>query len=210
MYNLPYFKEHDPEVVIDFMKQHPFAMVIGVDKFNHPAATQVPVLIKERNGDLFLQAHIMKQTDHHKAFEKNKNILVVFSGTHTYVSASLYESQQQASTWNYQAVHVKGELSFLDDTQLLLILEELTTHFENNETSPSLYKHLPSDYIDRLSKAIVAFEIKVTSIDHVFKLSQNRDAKSYQNIMNAFQKGNRDEQYIANEMSKRKDQLFNK
>jgi transcriptional regulator len=210
MYNLPYFKEHDPEVVIDFMKQHPFAMVIGVDKFNHPAATQVPVLIKERNGDLFLQAHIMKQTDHHKAFEKNKNILVVFSGTHTYVSASLYENQQQASTWNYQAVHVKGELSFLDDTQLLLMLEELTTHFENNETSPSLYKHLPSDYIDRLSKAIVAFEIKVTSIDHVFKLSQNRDAKSYQNIMNAFQKGNRDEQYIANEMSKRKDQLFNK
>jgi len=208
MYNLPHFKEHNAEVVMEFMKQHPFAMVIGVNEFNHPVATQIPFLIKEKNGDLFLQAHMMKQTDHHKAFEKNKNVLVVFSGAHAYVSASLYENKQQASTWNYQAVHVKGELNFLDEEELLLMLKELTAHYENNETSPSLYKHLPSDYVNRLSKAIVAFEIKVTSIDHVFKLSQNKDEKSYQNIMDAFNKGNSDEQSIATEMSKRKDQLF--
>ena len=193
---------------MEFMKQHPFAMVIGVNEFNHPVATQIPFLIKEKNGDLFLQAHMMKQTDHHKAFEKNKNVLVVFSGAHAYVSASLYENKQQASTWNYLAVHVKGELNFLDEEELLLMLKELTAHYENNETSPSLYKHLPSDYVNRLSKAIVAFEIKVTSIDHVFKLSQNKDEKSYQNIMDAFNKGNSDEQSIATEMSKRKDQLF--
>jgi len=208
MYNLPHFKEHKAEVVMEFMKQHPFAMVIGVNEFNHPVATQIPFLIKEKNGDLFLQAHMMKQTDHHKAFEKNKNVLVVFSGAHAYVSASLYENKQQASTWNYLAVHVKGELNFLDEEELLLMLKELTAHYENNETSPSLYKHLPSDYVNRLSKAIVAFEIKVTSIDHVFKLSQNKDEKSYQNIMDAFNKGNSDEQSIATEMSKRKDQLF--
>lgn len=208
MYNLPHFKEHNAEVVMEFMKQHPFAMVIGVNEFNHPVATQIPFLIKEKNGDLFLQAHMMKQTDHHKAFEKNKNVLVVFSGAHAYVSASLYENKQQASTWNYLAVHVKGELNFLDEEELLLMLKELTAHYENNETSPSLYKHLPSDYVNRLSKAIVAFEIKVTSIDHVFKLSQNKDEKSYQNIMDAFNKGNSDEQSIATEMSKRKDQLF--
>ncbi len=208
MYHLPHFKEHDAKLVLEFMKQHPFAMVIGVDEFNQPVATQIPVLIKEKNGDLFLQAHIMKQTDHHKAFEHNKNVLVVFSGAHTYVSASLYENKQQASTWNYQAVHVKGELNFLDEAHLLLMLEELTAHFENNENSPSLYKHLPKEYIDKLTKAIVAFEIKITSIENVFKLSQNRDEKSYQHIMDVFHKGNSDEQYIANEMSKRKDQLF--
>ena len=32
-------------------------------------------------------------------------------------------------------------------------------------------------------KAIIAFEIEVTSMDHVFKLSQNRDEKSYDNII---------------------------
>ena len=32
-------------------------------------------------------------------------------------------------------------------------------------------------------KAIVAFEVEVVSIDNVFKLSQNRNEKSFQNIM---------------------------
>jgi len=208
MYNLPYFKEHDATVVIEFMKQHPFAMVIGVDAENKPAATQVPVLLKERNGELFLQAHIMKQTDHHKAFEQNNNVLVVFTGPNTYVSASLYENKQQGSTWNYQSVHAKGELVFLNEAELLQLLEELTSHFENNPSSPSLYKHLPEDYIQRLSKAIVAFEIKVTGIENVFKLSQNRDKKSFENIAAHLNKGNASEQYIAGEMEKRKGQLF--
>jgi transcriptional regulator len=208
MYNLPYFKEQDATVVIEFMKQHPFAMVMGVDEDNKPVATQVPVLIEERNGELFLKAHIMRQTDHHKAFEQNKNVLVVFTGPHTYVSASLYENKQQGSTWNYQSVHAKGEISFLDETQLLQLLEELTSHFENNPSSPSLYKYLPDDYITKMSKAIVAFEIKVTGLENVFKLSQNRDKKSYENIKDHLSNGNASQQYIAEEMGKRKDKLF--
>lgn len=183
-------------------------MVIGVDADHRPVATQVPILFRERNGELYLQAHIMKQTDHHKAFEQNRNVLVVFSGPHTYVSASLYQNKQIGSTWNYQSVHAKGEMNFLDDEQLLQMLDDLTTHFENNPSSPSLYKHLPQDYIQRMSKAIVAFEIRVTSLDHVFKLSQDRDKQSFENIAEHLRNGNESEQYIAAEMEKRKEQLF--
>ncbi len=208
MYSLPYYKEQDAAIVLEFMKQHPFAMVIAVDATNSPVATQVPVLLKERDGELYLQAHIMRQTDHHKAMQQNSHVLVVFTGPSAYVSASWYEDKQQASTWNYQAVHVKGNLQFLDDAQLLLMLDELTAYFENNETSPALYKHLPQDYVQRLSKAIVAFEIKVTGIEHVFKLSQNKDRKNYEHIIGHLGKGNADEQYIANEMEQRKSKLF--
>lgn len=208
MYNLPYYKEKDADVVIEFMNKHPFAMLIAVDATNKPVATQLPVLLKERAGSLYLQAHIMRQTDHHKALENNKQVLVVFSSASAYVSASLYQNKEQASTWNYQAVHVSGELSFLGEDQLLLMLDELTSHFENNPASPSLYKHLPPDYVQHLSKAIVAFEIKVTGMDHVFKLSQNRDQKSYENITEHLSQGNEDEQYIAAEMNKRKEDLF--
>ncbi|OIQ97945.1 protease synthase and sporulation protein PAI 2 [mine drainage metagenome] len=210
MYNLSYFKENNADVVIDFMKQHSFAMLIGVDENNKPVATQVPLLLKQRDGDIILQGHIMKQTDHHKAFEKNKNALVVFSGAHTYVSASLYTNQQQASTWNYMSVHAKGELFFLDDEQLLNMLNELTSHYENNEASPALYKHLPEDYVRRLSKAIIAFEIKVDSLENVFKLSQNRDEKSFDNIVNNLQSGDAEQKAVAEEMQKRKDEIFHK
>ncbi len=210
MYNFSYLKENNPDVVIDFMKQHPFAMLIGVDENNKPVATQVPMLLKARDGDIFLQGHIMKQTDHHKAFEKNKNALAIFSGAHSYVSASLYTNQQQASTWNYMSVHAKGELYFLNDEQLQMMLDEVTAHFENNAASPSLYKHLPEDYVQRLSKAIVAFEIKVDSLENVFKLSQNRDEKSFDNIVNNLQSGDAEQKAVAEEMQKRKDEIFKK
>lgn len=202
MYNIPYFKANNEKEVIDFMHQHPFVVLTGCDANNHPVATHVPVLIEERNGKLFLQAHIMRLTDHHKAFMQNPDVLAIFSGAHTYVSASWYKDPQQAATWNYQAVHAKGKLRFLDDDALLDILHKLTAHFENNPSSPSLVEHLPTEYVNRLMKAIVAFEIEITEIAHVFKLSQNRDKESYQNIIRHLYNGDSDARQVASVMEK--------
>jgi len=210
MYNLPYYKEKDAAVVLDFMKQHPFAMLIGVDAEHKPVATQIPFLFVQKDDQLYLRGHIMKNNDHHQAFLQNNQVLAVFTGPHTYVSASWYENKQQASTWNYMAVHAKGELSFLADTELLVMLDELTSHYENDKSSPSLYKELPEEYVMRLSKAIVAFEIKVTSMDHVFKLSQNRDERSFDSIVDQLKNGDAGQQTIAGEMLKRKHQIFDK
>jgi len=208
MYNLPYYKDKDAAVVLAFMKQYSFAMLMGVDAEQQPVATQIPFLFVERDGQLFLRGHIQKANDHHKAFMANKNVMAVFTGPHTYVSASWYSNQQQASTWNYMAVHARGEINFLGDNELLAMLDELTAFYENNPASPSLYKELPEEYVMRVSKAIVGFEIKVTSINHVFKLSQNRDKQSFENILAKLQSGDADAQAVAAEMRKRKDQLF--
>ena len=192
------------------MHEHAFAMVIAVDANNTPVATQVPLLLKEREGLMYLQGHIMKKTDHNLALEHNKNVLVVFTGAHTYVSAAWYEKQQVASTWNYMSVHAKGELRFLEQADLLNMLKELTDHYEHNENSPAAYINLPQNYVDQLSKAIVGFEIKVTSLDHVFKLSQNRDEKSYTHIADHLNTGDAEQKIIAAEMLKRKDEIFHK
>lgn len=202
MYNLSYFKAENEKDVIDFMHQHPFITLTGVEPNNQPVATHVPVLIEERQEKLFLLGHIMKNTDHHKAFTQNKNVLAIFTGPHTYVSASWYKDQKQASTWNYQAVHAKGKLNFLDDDSLLHILQRTTSYFEKDPESPSLVEHLSSDYIKRLIKAIIAFEIELTEIPHVFKLSQNRDKESYKNIIEHLQKGDSEAQKIATIMEK--------
>lgn len=208
MYNLPYYKEKDADKILEFMKQHPFAMLIGVDGEQKLVATQIPFLFVEKGNELYLKGHIMKGNDHHKAFLENNQVLAVFTGPHCYVSASWYENKKQASTWNYMAVHAKGELSFLHDDELLIMLDELTTYYENNVQSPSLYKELPEEYISHLTKAIVAFEIKVLSIDHVFKLSQNRDKASFENIVLNLRNGSDEAKAVAEEMDKRKDQFF--
>jgi len=203
MYNIPYFKANDEKEVMDFMHHHPFIILCGADKNGLPAATHVPVLLEQRGDALFLQAHIMKKQVHHKAFEENPNVLAIFYGAHTYVSASWYENKKTASTWNYQAVHAYGKLRFLDQEGLLAVLTKLTEKFENDPHSPSLVQRLDKDYVDKLMQAIIAFEIEVTQVEHVFKLSQNRDEKSYHNIIEQLQTKDEDARAVAKTMADR-------
>jgi transcriptional regulator len=210
MYNLPYHKEEDRAVVLQFIREHPFAFLTGVDGSGKPVVTQVPVFIDEKQGKLFLTGHIMRNTDHHNAFEQNRDVLAVFTGPHTYVSATWYDDPHQASTWNYMSVHAKGLMRFGDAQELIAVLKRLTLHYENNNTaSTTVFDNLPADYVQRLMKGIVAFEIEVTSLDAVFKLSQNRNEKSYDNIVEQLKKQGGDAKEISEWMEKRRGKLFN-
>ena len=208
MYNLPYFKEKDQQVVLDFIHQHPFAFIAGCSEDGKPVATQIPVFIDEREGKLFLSGHMMRNTDHHKAFEHNPHVLAVFTGAHTYVSASWYEDKKQGSTWNYMSVHAKGVLKFLDEHALLDVLKRTTNHFENNPYSGANFEDLSAEYVNRMAKAIIAFEVEILQMDNVFKLSQNRDEKSYHTIMEKLEAQDAAGKYIAGEMKQRTSQLF--
>ena len=204
MYDLPYYKEKDDHIIKEFIDQHPFAFVSGCDSENKPIATQVPVFIEEHDGRKILRGHIMKNTDHHKAFLHNPNVLVVFTGNHTYVSGTWYSNPHTPSTWNYMSVHVKGIVRFLDDAALVDALRTISLHFENNNPqSSTIYDKLPGEYTQRLMKAIVAFEIEVKEMNHVFKLSQDRDEKSYHNIIEKLKEQGEDGRVIAAEMEKR-------
>ena len=211
MYNLPYFKEKDEEIVKQFMREHPFAFLTGCNEENKPIVTQVPVFIDEKEGKLFLTGHIMRNTDHHKAFVQNPNVLAVFTSPHVYVSGTWYSNPSQASTWNYISVHAKGIIRFGDEKALMNILKRLTLHYENNNhDSSTVFDNLKEEYRNPLMKAIIAFEVEVTEIDNVFKLSQNRDEKSYHNIIEKLEQQGGDGKYIADEMKKRTSQLFGK
>jgi transcriptional regulator len=209
MYDLPYYKEKDEQVIKEFIDQHPFAFLAGCDSENKPVATQVPVFIEEHDGKKILRGHIMKNTDHHKAFTHNQNVLVVFAGNHAYVSATWYSNPYQPSTWNYMSVHAEGIIRFLDDAALESVLRKTTLHFENHDQhSTTVFDNLPSEYVQKLMKAIVAFEIEVREINNVFKLSQDRDEQSYHNIKEKLKVQGGDGQVIAAEMEKRTKELF--
>ena len=210
MYNLSHFKEPDEQVVVEFMKQHPFAMLIG-NANGRAAATQIPLLVEERNDKLFLLGHITRKQDHHLVFQENADALVVFTGAHAYVSATWYENPQMVSTWNYSSVHARGQLKFLDEQGLIEALQKLSLHYEhNNSNSSTIFDNLPKEYAEKMLKAIIGFEIEVTSIEHVFKLSQNRDEKSYDNITGQLKAKGGEAADVAKTMEERKDKVFGK
>jgi transcriptional regulator len=202
MYKLKYFTEEDNEKVIAFMEENSFATITGMDE-KYPVATHVPLAIKQIDGVLFFTGHIMKNSDHHKAFLKNENVLAIFSGPHCHVSASWYPNPVQASTWNYMTVHAKGKIHFGDEAQTKKIVEGLTNKYEKPD-SPAAFSKLSNEYVDRLVKAIIAFTIEVKTLDNVFKLSQNHDEETRQSIIEHLRKnGSDNEKAIAEEMEQR-------
>ncbi|MBS1754766.1 MAG: FMN-binding negative transcriptional regulator [Ferruginibacter sp.] len=203
MYKFPYYTEENPEKVIAFMKAYPFAVIVGIGE-QYPAASHIPLDVEvQQNGKIFLKGHLMKKTDHHIAFEKNENVLVIFNGPHTHVSASWYSTPAVGSTWDYMVVHAKGKIKFTDEQGTYEAVKAITNKYEGFDKSSSFDK-LPKEYVDKMLKAIVGFSIEVESLENTFKLSQNRDEESKRNIIEAlYKRGDENSKAIAKEILSR-------
>jgi transcriptional regulator len=189
MYNIPYYKAKDHQEVVDFMHANPFVTICGVDNEGFPVVTQVPVLLKIENDKIIISGHVMRKQDHTIAFEFNNNVLVIFSAPSAFVSASWYSVKEVASTWNYQSVHAVGKIEMKGEEHLYKLLSELTAHFEKDPNSPTQVKNLDPLYMKENMVAIISFEIEVTELKHVFKLSQNRDDVSHEHIKKELSNG---------------------
>lgn len=207
MYKKPYFTEEDPAIIRAFMEAHPLVTLIGV-KDSQPAATQVPVLIAGDESGIILRGHILKGSDHHRAFQASANALAIFTSPNCYVSASLY-IERLGSTWNYISVHARGSLTLLDDNGTREVITGLMQHFEQGMPKPLGMQALAEDYITHSLKAIAGFELSVEKLETVFKLSQNRDDASYQNIVQHLEsRSGSGDAFIAGEMRKARPGLF--
>ncbi len=202
MFKFPYFKAQDQEQVLEFMNQHNFITLIGYDG-EFPVATQVPVEIKAEGEYIRFVGHVMTKTDHCHAFQKNKQIMALFTGAHAYVSASVYDDPAVASTWNYMTVQAKGLIRLMDADETYAVIKSLTDKYEPEGKSPASFHQMTDAYIQKHLKAIMGFEITVTSLEHVFKLSQNHTCANRQNIVDLLEKnGDVQANEIAKEMKK--------
>ncbi len=199
MYKVGSFLEKDIDKLLAFMQAHPFAVLIGSNQ-NIPSATQIPLQIKKEGDVVKLTGHIMRKTDHHEAFVTNENVLVLFHGAHAYVSASVYENPASASTWNYSSVQVKGKIRLLDLEATRIAIKELTDQYEAEHSSAAFHQ-MSNDYVNQHLKGIVGFEITVTALEGVFKLSQNHSHANRESIVKHLsQSDDRQAQEVAKQM----------
>ena len=173
MYSPDAFKMEDKDVLFAFMEQHSFATIVSHDD-EAPVATHVPVLLRRDKGTLV--SHIARANPQWKYFAQGKEVLVIFTGPHAYISPAWYASQPAVPTWNYTAVHVYGKPRIVSDQEeFAAMLRELVEYHESSR-EPRWDGALPEEYRDGLMRAIVGVEIEITRIEGKFKLSQNRPA----------------------------------
>jgi transcriptional regulator len=185
MYIHKYYREEDRSKVLEFLRQNDFATLVAFDG-QKPVASHLLMEVVEEDEKLFVNGHMSKANDLWKMLDKNAEVLVIFQGPHTYISPTWY-NHVNVPTWNYQSVHVYGKPQVITDKSVSYgILKRLMDRYE--PSGPSAMESLPEKFVEKEMKGIVAFQIEVTTIEASYKLSQNRDAESYRNIVEQLEK----------------------
>lgn len=207
MYIPPHNRETDRAKIIAFMQAYPFATLVTT-RADSISATHLPVLIDERDNDLFITAHFAKANAQWHDFENGASTahaaLVIFQEPHAFISTRHYERALSVPTWNYVAVHAYGAPRILESLdERLAIVERTVAHFEGNLEQ---WNSLPQDFRVAKANGIVAFELCVTHLDARFKLSQDRSASEQARITEALtQHSTRAENTIGEMMQARLD-----
>ena len=132
-------------------------------------------------------------------------VLVIFRGADAYISPNWYPSKhdahRQVPTWNYQTVHVHGNVHVRDDERFVRgVVARLTRVNEARAGSERPWKMTDSskDYIDKMLSSIVGIEVDITKMVGKWKLSQNKEERDRINAAEELR--NRGAQTVAEAM----------
>jgi transcriptional regulator len=198
------YRMEDRGELVAFMRANPFALVVS-GTGGAPLATHLPLTIAEEGERVLIRGHFARANPQWRALDDGQT-LVVFSGPHTYVSPAHYDRRESVPTWNYLAVHARGQARTVscetDRGQLESLLEELIG--ANEPAYLEQWRDLGERYREGMLRGIVGFELAVESLEGKAKLSQNKSLDEQRRIARALADGERpEERALGEEMARR-------
>jgi transcriptional regulator len=182
MYIPTVFRQENSAEVKSFLRENSFGILVSTVG-NKPWATHIPLTLDTNAaGEDVLLGHVSRGNKQWRDFEKSEEVLAIFNGPHAYVSSSWYD-HENVPTWNYMAVHVYGTLHIIEGEELLTSLKNLVNKYEATSKHPISVEGMSEKLLASELKGIVGFEIKITTIEAAYKLSQNRDAHNKERII---------------------------
>jgi len=174
LYTPSAFTTSDRAAVARLMHEHPFATLV-TPATPEPFISHLPLLFVpdcEPHGTLIGHMARANPQWRHAA---DASSTAIFHGPHAYVSPSWYaEPSQAVPTWNYASVHAHGALEIIEDpAETRGVLDALVQRFESGREAPWRFA-MPERQRDALVNAIVAFRLRIRTLEAKFKLSQNR------------------------------------
>ena len=180
MYIPKIYKSEDQKLMKEIIRENSFALLIS-DK-EKLAATHAMFLLNENGGNFYLETHISKANFQAKVLKDGDEVLCDFLGAHSYISSSWY-NHQNVSTWNYEAVQVRGKVKLMNDDELYEHLRKLTFKYEKSQKCPMLVENMGADFVKKEMKGAFGINIHPTEIFIANKLSKNRKEEDFKNII---------------------------
>ncbi|WP_298144199.1 FMN-binding negative transcriptional regulator [uncultured Acinetobacter sp.] len=184
------FQETRPTEIARLIAEYPLACIVA-HTTSGLIATHLPMLLKDQTC---LVGHMACANELFTQVKAGQEVLCIFKGEDAYISANDYPSKQidhqKVPTWNYQALHVHGTIEFFHDQKTkLAALGQLTQQQERKTYGKAAWKmaDAPRDYLLALLEDLVVFNIQISAIHAISKLSQDKTASDQAGVQLALQ-----------------------
>jgi transcriptional regulator len=202
MYMPAQFDNKDLATAAQVMRSYPFASLISVDGGGLPFVTHLPLHWEEvaasGQGDApfgCLLGHCARGNPHWKYLKERPQAVVTFMGPHAYMSPKVYPDLVRVPTWNYVAVHCTVHAEVLDGAEAKdALLKQLIADHE--PAYADQWRGLPEDYTGKMLQGIVAFSLKIISLQCKVKVNQHRP-EAHARMLEVYDAGGLDEQALG-------------
>ena len=172
MHPNPVFRQQPDARALDFAAERGFG-VLTVAGPEGVLAAHVPFIVE----DGMMAAHLVRSNPLARLLKGGPvAALMIVSGPDGYISPDWYGEADRVPTWNYTAVHLRGDLRLIDEAGLRTHLDRLSANFETRlaPKSPWTADKMTPEALAKMLRQIVPVEMAVGSVESTFKLNQNR------------------------------------
>ena len=173
MHPNPIFRNADISRNLDYVRERGFG-VLSINGSDGPLLAHVPFLLTDDGQSLDL--HLVRSNPIARALDKPATAVIAVTGPDSYISPDWYGVDDQVPTWNYIAVHLRGQLERLPDDALRNMLDRQSAHFEDqlSPKSPWTTDKMTPDALTTMMRQIVPFRLTIQTVEGTWKLSQNK------------------------------------
>ena len=179
-----HFREENQEKLQQYINEYSFGVLVVADS-DGIDANHLPFHFSASEGYPagMLRCHVARVNPVWQRIENGASVLVIFQGPDAYVSPSWYKTKSETGrvvpTWNYLAVHAQGKGSiFQEHAWLKEHLYQLTDLHESSRENPWSVDDAPTEFTNRLVKAIVGIEVQIETLTGQVKASQNHPERN--------------------------------
>lgn len=165
------FRQASHDTNLAFARGRGFG-VLSTNGEDGPVMSHIPFLISKDGR--YAEFHLVRSNP--IARGGATRAALVISGPDGYVSPDWYGVEDQVPTWNYVAVHLRGEIEQLAPDRLRGVLDRISHRFETELLPKPRWAadKMTHDVLAKMMRMIIPFRLKIETVDGTWKLGQNK------------------------------------
>jgi transcriptional regulator len=173
MHPNPAFRGEPRDRNLAFARERGFG-VLSINADPAPLISHVPFVIDAAGTQAEL--HLVRSNPIARAVTTPTPAVIAVIGPDGYVSPDWYGDPAQVPTWNYVAVHLRGQICPAPLETLRAHLNRLSESFETRlaPKPPWTAEKMPKDALERMMRMILPFRLEIAEITGTWKLNQNK------------------------------------